>query len=123
MTVNETFLTCSMCKAVWKTREDFLTDPAIRLAGYQAYFEQLTLGLFLFNHLVCGTTLSIHAERFKDLYTGPIFDHRATGTEECPGHCLNQKNLDPCPVRCECAYIREILQMVRHIEEHKAPAA
>lgn len=119
----DAFLTCSMCKAVWETRDAFLTDPAIRLAGYQADFEQLTLGLFLFNHLACETTLSIHAKAFEDLYDGPVFDRRAMGTEECPGHCLNRDNLEPCPVRCECAYIREILQKVRHIEKDKVSAA
>jgi hypothetical protein len=42
-----------------------------------------------FNHTPCLTTLAIKASEFTDLYDGPIFTERATGTESCPGYCLH----------------------------------
>ena len=80
--------------------------------GYQVNFKSLDAGIFLFNHR-CKGTLAIPAEQFRDLYKGPIFKERATGSDDCPGHCLHEDQLDPCPVRCECAYVREILQIIR----------
>ena len=83
------------------------------MIGYQVNFDQLDLGFFLFNHLKCGTTLGISAGSFKDLYNGPVFSERLTGTEKCREYCLHEYQLDPCPATCECAYVREILQIVR----------
>jgi hypothetical protein len=81
------------------------------MIGYQPLFEKLTAGLFLFNHS-CGTTLATPAEAFQDLYDGPIFTERLNGTEECGGHCLHEDDLGPCPAKCECAYVREIMQVI-----------
>jgi hypothetical protein len=81
--------------------------------GYQANFADLLLGLFLFNHLGCGSTIAVPAELFKELYTGPIYAARATGTAECPEYCLYASELGRCLAKCECAYVREILQIVR----------
>lgn len=105
------FRQCTMCQYEWATREDFLQEPSLTTIGYQVNFDELEEGIFLFNHS-CGTTLGIPAHVFKDLYDGPIYATRATGTEECPEYCLRQHELRPCPVECECAYVREILQLV-----------
>ncbi len=104
------FEACS-CGKEWPTREAFLKDPNVRLVGYQADFSRIDLGLLLFNHS-CGTSLSFAARDFIDLYDGPVFTERATGSAECPGHCLHQHVLDPCPAACECASIRALLQIV-----------
>lgn len=106
------FKTCTICKVVWQTRDDFLNDPAIFLIGYQANFDNLSLGLFLFNHS-CGGTLSIKAGEFTDLYDGPIYKERLTGTRECPGHCLHERELNPCPEKCECSFVREVIRIVK----------
>ena len=60
------FEACPMCNEVWVTREAFLSDPRVAVVGYQADFEALETGLFLFNHREpgCGTTLVIEAGRF-----------------------------------------------------------
>jgi hypothetical protein len=108
------FKQCSLCGKVWSAREEFLSDEDIELVGYQVNFKQLTSGYFLFNHS-CKTTLAIKAIEFADLYDGEVFDSRKTGTEECPGYCLHISNLKPCPAECECAYIREIIQIVKNI--------
>jgi hypothetical protein len=28
--------------------------------------------------------------------------------------CLREGALDPCPLKCECRYVRDVLQVVRH---------
>lgn len=106
------FKSCTSCRKDWPTRRDFLADPELTLIGYQADFEDLVEGLFLFNHS-CRTTIAIRAGEFTDLYDGPVFAKRARGTEKCPGHCLRKSDLNPCPVKCDCAYVRDVIQTVR----------
>ena len=110
------FKKCSNCGFKWETRDDFLMDPQIEMIGYQSNFKELTLGLFYFNHS-CKGTLAIYAGLFKDLYEGLIFTSRATGTKDCPGHCLQRENFDLCPAQCECSYVREIIQLIRNFEK------
>jgi len=105
------FKKCSVCGFAWPSREDFLSDSAVEIIGYQVNFDHLTLGLFLFNHS-CNNTLAIQAGVFRNLYKGPIFEERATGSEQCPGYCLLQNELRPCPAQCECAYVRQIVQII-----------
>ena len=105
------FKRCQVCNSTWVTCTEFLEDYAVDLVGYQVDFEELVAGLFLFNH-ACGATLAIQAAAFRDLYDGPVFSERRTGTSDCPGHCLHESELAPCPAQCECAYVREIVQIV-----------
>lgn len=106
------FKKCGKCGYEWETRKDFLDDENIELVGYQAHFENLELGLFLFNHVNCKTTLSVYAKCFMDLYTGPIFSENKNGQNDCPGFCLEKRSLSPCPVQCECACIRELIDII-----------
>jgi hypothetical protein len=50
---------------------------------------------------------------FRHLYDGPVYAERATGTADCPEYCLYVAELGACLAKCECAYVREILQIVR----------
>jgi hypothetical protein len=109
----EVFKKCNLCDFCWHSRDSFLSDPGLTLVGYQPYFKDLTAGYFLFTHS-CGTSLSLKAGVFSDLYSGPIFEKNMRGGDDCPGYCLNEKELKACPVECECAYVREILQIVRN---------
>ncbi len=106
------FKQCSVCRQKWPTRQDFIVDQDLKFIGYQANFLELKAGLFYFNHN-CKNTIALPAERFVDLYDGPIFAEAKTGTDECPGYCLNKKELMPCQAACECAYIREIIQLFK----------
>ena len=92
------FKECRICGTRWADRSLFLSDPDVHLAGYQVHFKELTTGLILFNH-ACRATLAIPASEFTDLHEGPVFTERATGSESCPGYCLRQEDLRPCPVR------------------------
>jgi hypothetical protein len=107
------FKTCPFCSTAWSSREMFLSDDDLSLVGYQVDFDELTLGLLLFNHGACSTTLAIRADLLKDLYLGPVFSGRRTWQEDCPGYCLKRSQLAACPARCECAWVRELLQVIR----------
>ncbi len=111
--INSIFKKCPVCAFELATRDSLLKDRNIEIIGYQAHFEELTSGLFLFNHLFCKGTFALQAGFFKDLYKDVIFSERATGSKECPGHCLHEDELGPCPANCECAYVREIIQLIK----------
>lgn len=112
MTSSGTFKKCKVCDTQWSSRDQFINDPEISLVGYQANFVILEKGLFLFNHS-CQSTLSIEVQAFADLYVGSVFEERVQGSDECPGYCLHHSQLQPCPAKCECTYVREILSMLQ----------
>ena len=109
------FRRCSCCSKAWLDRSDFLLDGDLFLNGYQANFDDLELGWLLFTHLlpVCNSTIAVPVHQFADLYEGAIYSERKTGSEECPGYCLEVNNLLPCQNQCECAFVREILQVIK----------
>jgi hypothetical protein len=107
------FKTCPFCGQTWTSREEFLADGDILLIGYQVNFEDLVLGLLLFNHGVCQTTLAVKAGLLKDLCIGPVFRERRTGEKDCRGFCLKRSELSPCPAECECAWVRGLMQVIR----------
>ncbi|MEI7435828.1 MAG: hypothetical protein WCL16_03350, partial [bacterium] len=102
-----------------------LNDAAVNLLGYQVNFKELEAGLFLFNHqgADCGTTLAVDVRDFAELYKGPVFVKRMTGSPACLGLCLRRESLDRCPAECECAFVREVLQIVRGWRVRKGKAA
>ena len=115
------FKTCTNCDATWTSLNTFLTDPTISLVGYMPTFDEPISGLFLFNH-DCGTTLACKVGLFIHLYEGPIYSENKRGSDECPGYCQNKTDFSPCPVECNCAYVREMLQVLRKWPK-TAPAA
>ena len=119
----EPFKSCPRCNTVWPDRETFLCDPGMDLIGYQPLFENLEAGFFLFNHDVswCKTTVAIPAGEFTDLYDGPVFEDRLTDGPTCGGHCQREGDIEPCPNRCECAYVRAVLQIVKNWPRFDAP--
>ena len=107
------FKICPSCSRLWNNREEFLSDPQTNMVGYQVNFIHTDKGLFMFNHIECGTTMAIRVDHFKDLYDGPVYDKSKTGSDECPGFCLYSNELTSCPVECECAYVREVIQLIK----------
>lgn len=106
------FTECSPCGHKWLSRESFLSDSHIEITGYRVNFDDLSEGTFLFSHS-CGATLALPVRKFNGLYEGPIFQDRATGTEGCPSYCLYQDCLALCSNRCECAYVRNIIDIIK----------
>ena len=108
------FKRCNKCGVQWESRNDFLADPNIAVVGYQVFFENLKMGLFLFNHS-CNTTVSVEADLLLDLYKGTFHTHRhPTGDRKCPGRCLNENILSPCSDECKCAFISKLLTILKH---------
>jgi len=110
--IKDNFCVCSNCGYMWKTRADFLNDEKIEIIGYQVSFKALRAGVFLFNHS-CKGTFGLEVGKFEDLYDGPVFAERAVGSGNCPELCLHEDNLEPCPVKCECAFVREIIRLIK----------
>ena len=106
------FKACPNCGFIWENRDDFIGDDSVSIIGYQVNFKKLHAGLFLFNHS-CEGTFSLRVDDFKGLYTGPVFQERATGSDACPEFCLHKSKLEPCPAACECAFAREIIQILK----------
>lgn len=117
------FKQCSCCESPWFTRDEFLQDENIELIGYQVNFSHLELGYFLFNHLTCESTIAMPAGLFKDLYAGPVYTQRLTGTEVCQGFCKDMEVLESCDNQCECVYVREIMQIVQDWPKEEYPIA
>ncbi len=107
------FKTCPNCGFAWNNREDFLIDDDVVIVGYQVHFKNLRAGIFLFNHS-CKGTFALEVSSFEDLYDGPVFEKRATRSIDCNGYCLRKESLDPCAAECECAFVREIIQLIRN---------
>ncbi|MBU0713200.1 hypothetical protein KJ762_12505 [bacterium] len=108
------FKKCPNCGFEWQVRDSFLIDPNNLLKGYQVNFNSLKQGLFLFDHLLCKTTMAIKAGEFRDLYNGPVFTKRRTGTEKCPGYCSRPQELSKCPNECDCAWARDVADIISH---------
>ena len=106
------FKKCTSCSHEWQSREEFLSDRNTKMIGYQVNFKDLELGWFLFNHNTCGTTLALQALFFSDLYRGLIMSENMHGTAACPDHCLTAGDLGVCPTKCECNYVREVIQII-----------
>ncbi len=108
------FKICTCCSKPWKTLDDFLSEPELELAGYQVNFEDLKGGLFYFSHLSkdCGTTLAIPVQKFTGLSNRTILAPHGKCPGGCPEFCLRKESLDPCPVECECVWVREIMQVI-----------
>ena len=113
MTVDTTsFKICPSCGQQWSERQDVLDDPEVSFLGYQAFVRDGVLGLFMFNHLTCGTTMTVSARDFEDLRAGGAYEHRHQRPEKAPSYCLSSGAPDDCPQQCECGFVREVVAMI-----------
>ncbi|MDY6789806.1 MAG: hypothetical protein SWH54_00935 [Thermodesulfobacteriota bacterium] len=115
----QVFKECLPCGHKWFDRDDFLQDSSLEIVGYKVNFDDLLAGTFLFNHS-CGATLALPVRYFNGLYEGPIFKERATGSNDCPEYCLYQDQLDKCTVRCECVFVRNIIDIIKKWPKKKS---
>ena len=96
--------------------EALLADPLIELIGYQVNMAILEEGLFYFQHQRegCGTTMAIPVAAFKDLSDRPFLAPSAgSRPKDCAGLCLNEHKLGGCPEKCNCNWVRDILQTIQ----------
>lgn len=118
MEVVNNFGRCPGCGVGWSSRDELLSDDAVSLTGYIATFESLLIGWYQFTHLQpdCESTFTVEVGKFIDLYDGDLYEERKTGLEECPRHCYEPENLEPCDVKCEFSFVRSIMQKLREIK-------
>ncbi len=105
------FKECTFCEHSWPDREAFLADSAIKFIGYQSFVSEGVLGLFLFNHLRCNTTLALSAKYFSDLHGDVIYKSREDYDESDPA-CLSSTSGETCPVECECGFVRKVVGII-----------
>lgn len=115
------FKTCPCCEKIWETRDDFIADLSLVLNGYQVSFKSLDTGLLLFTHLIdeCKSTMGIYVSEFDDLYDGERYSVNKALSPECPRYCIDERRLDRCNAHCECAYVREIVNIVANLKNSK----
>ncbi len=118
------FKQCPMCAKVWENRDEFIADSTLVLEGYQVNFDYLEMGLFYFTHEVtgCFSTMAIQAGEF--FYLNPVkpYADRKTLSDECPSYCLHKENLQRCPAKCECAYVRDVMGILQQLKTDIANA-
>ncbi len=107
----EAFRTCGSCRQVWRSWQDFVRDPGIRLLGLQAIADLPHANLLVFEHR-CGSSVSVLASRFRQ-YLPDSQDSSAwsslRGTDQCSGHCLHRENLQQCDRPCITARDRRLI--------------
>lgn len=108
------FKKCQSCGAVWRTCADMLSDPQVELIGYQTNFVEAGEGFFLFEHKApaCGTTFGVSAGALAELHDGPVVVNRPVAV--CAEYCLYRSKLVPCPSKCECEYVRTMLDVLKN---------
>lgn len=113
------FKSCPMCGEKWLTQDDFILDPLLEQMGYQADFIKPDEGLFYFTHKkeACFTTLAVKAREFRNLYSGEIYSQLNKGEEDCRLYCTDINQLGRCGAACKCAYIREIIHIIKERKE------
>jgi len=109
------FKICPNCLEVWQTRDDFLDDSLLHLNGYKADFEKLEYGLFFFTHQKagCHSTLALEVSDFLDLHRGTVCEEPQRYDEKCPRFCREKRKFDQTQDLCECAFAREVCELVK----------
>jgi hypothetical protein len=71
--------------------------------------------MFFFTHKKkgCFSTMVVEVSEFLNLYDGPRYREHKPGEEICPGYCHEKSNLERCDALCECAFVREITQILK----------
>jgi len=115
---------CNLCHTEWRTLDDLLSDPEVRLNGYQPCFQLPDAGLFLFTHDLdhCHATVALPVIDFQHLYTGSRHTRLMVGDAGCLLHCLNQHDLSPCTNPCAMAWVRHILCVLVQRDAEVIPA-
>ncbi len=120
MSKKNIFKTCPGCFHTWETREVFLSDQSLVLNGYKADFKDLEYGMFFFTHEIepCHSTMTLMVEDFRSLYSGATYKENKALSEECPRYCIDEEQLARCEALCECAFVREISQIIVDMQKN-----
>lgn len=108
------FRKCTGCNELWGDRGEFLSDPMISFLGYQATFDNMGMGYFLFNHLErkCLTTIAIPTDMFLDLCVPGKHDVDLP-IEKCHENCTHHGDFKACTRQCQYGCLKEIIQNIK----------
>ena len=107
---------CGSCGRPWRSWDDFLGDPQLRLLGLQAVARVPDANLLVFEHR-CGSSVSLLTKRLRHL----IPEHPADawpslrGTDQCRRHCLSLEDHEACDRPCRHARDRDLLALVEDL--------
>ena len=65
----------------------------------------------------------MEAHEFLDLFQGERFPERKSGTSECPSYCKDKEQLKRCSAICECAFNREVIDIIKERQAQAVEAA
>jgi hypothetical protein len=105
------FRACGSCGQTWRSWEDFVRDPGVRLLGLQAIMNLPDANLLVFEHR-CGSSVSVLASRFRQfLPDSQDFSAWSSlrGTDRCSGHCFRLEDLQECDQPCINARDRRLI--------------
>jgi len=120
---NESFRTCGSCRQDWRSWEDFLRDPGVRLLGLQAIIDLPDANLLVFEHR-CGSSVSVLASRLHQLLPD---SQDSSGwpslrtSDQCGGHCHRLEDLQQCERPCINARDRRLILQVVEMKRQAYP--
>jgi hypothetical protein len=118
---------CTTCSTQWLTLQQLVEDRNLKIEGYQACFGDADAGLIILTHKTrtCGTTLVLPARVFRPLIAGCLPEAHMTLSTPCPRRCSRPRDFEACQVKCDMAWVREVLGLLRRHEwpEHLRRAA
>ncbi|MEW6535363.1 MAG: hypothetical protein AB1454_07045 [Candidatus Auribacterota bacterium] len=108
------FKQCPYCKHCWSDRDEFLSDPTVKITGYQVHYHNILEGLYTFLHTAddCKASLSLPVWLFVDMHDGTLHDFLLAGTSKCEGKCKRVEDIRMCSQKCSCSYARNIIQKI-----------
>lgn len=112
------FKTCPCCATEWPTKSTLLSDPSLKLHGYQRSYKNREVGVLLFTHLnpSCGSTMALDVSEFSDLFTGANYCVDKALSPECPRYCVDPNFAVQRDTFCECGYVRDIMCSIRTLQ-------
>ncbi len=120
---DEPFKVCGLCRKIWVTWEEFVSDAGVRLLGLQALLEAPDASLLVFEHS-CGTSVSVLTGRLLHLLPLPTAEQAQwpslRGTADCRRHCFSLEDHAPCDGHCRNARDRELVTLVETLQAGRA---
>ncbi|MGD0586407.1 MAG: hypothetical protein ABSA86_11655 [Oryzomonas sp.] len=112
------FKICPCCATEWPTKIKLLSDPSLKLHGYQGSYKNRETGVLLFTHLnpSCGSTMALDVSEFSDLYTGATYCVGKALSAEYPRYCVDPNFSAQRGTFCECGYVRDIMCTIRTLQ-------
>ena len=124
------FKTCLLCNTSWYTVDDFIRDPEVDIIGYQPHPAKTGAGLFIFGHRHCNSSISVRLDALSELQVcltrdaesvyiiGPDMIQESCSTATCFENCLRKTDSANGNLQCECSYVREVMQIIKHLPKN-----